>query len=62
MKSMVSNTYLITGAAGFIGSNLAHYLVSIGHRVVILDKLTYAGNIASLDGIPADKIRFVRLS
>lgn len=52
--------YLITGAAGFIGSNLAHYLVSLGHNVVALDKLTYAGNIASLKNIPSDKIDFVQ--
>jgi len=54
-----SKTYLITGAAGFIGSNLAHCLVSLGHKIVAFDKLTYAGNMASLDGIPRDMIRFV---
>lgn len=43
--------YLLTGAAGFIGSNLAHYLTFLGHKVIILDKLTYAGNLASLDGM-----------
>ena len=52
--------YLVTGGAGFIGSNLVHYLVSLGHSVVVLDKLTYAGNLASLDGIPEDKLRFVK--
>ena len=51
-------TYLITGGAGFIGSNLVHYLTSIGHKVVVLDKLTYAGNKASLVGISPDKLRF----
>ena len=39
----------ITGAAGFIGSNFAHYLASKGYDdVVILDKLTYAGNMDNL--------------
>ena len=56
----VTKTFLLTGAAGFIGSNLAHYLVSLGHSVVVLDKLTYAGNLASLDGLPADKFSFVK--
>ena len=41
-------TYIVTGGAGFIGSNLARFLVRRGCRVVTLDKLTYAGDIASL--------------
>ena len=53
-----TQTYLITGGAGFIGSNLVHYLTSIGHKTVVLDKLTYAGNKASLESIPSDKLRF----
>jgi len=39
---------LITGGAGFIGSNLVHLLVSRGHTVLNIDKLTYAGNRSSL--------------
>ena len=39
----------ITGAAGFIGSNFAHYLAQKGFEdVVILDKLTYAGDMDNL--------------
>lgn len=56
---MQRKTYLLTGAAGFIGSNLAHYLASKGDRVVVYDKLTYAGNKASLDGIPTESLAFV---
>jgi dTDP-glucose 4,6-dehydratase len=42
-------TILVTGAAGFIGSAVARRLVEQGeHVVVALDKLTYAGNLASL--------------
>lgn len=39
---------LITGGSGFIGSNLARLAVHRGHRVLNIDKLTYAGNPASL--------------
>lgn len=52
--------YLVTGGAGFIGSNLARYLISSGHRVTVLDKLTYAGCRASLDGLPRDRFTFVK--
>ena len=43
---------LVTGGAGFIGSALVRYLVSeIGADVLTVDKLTYAGNLASLKPI-----------
>jgi dTDP-glucose 4,6-dehydratase len=45
---------LLTGGAGFIGSNLAHALVSTGHEVTVLDKLTYAGNRANLNDLDLD--------
>ncbi|MFQ5863248.1 MAG: dTDP-glucose 4,6-dehydratase [Candidatus Brocadiales bacterium] len=41
---------LITGGAGFIGSHLARLFVERGERVVVLDKLTYAGSRKNLDG------------
>jgi dTDP-glucose 4,6-dehydratase len=46
---------LVTGGAGFIGSNLVHLLVAKGHQVLNVDKLTYAGNprsLADLEGNP----------
>jgi len=44
---------LVTGGAGFIGSHFVRRLVSAGHEVVVLDKLTYAGNPVNLDGVDA---------
>jgi dTDP-glucose 4,6-dehydratase len=56
----VSNL-LVTGGAGFIGSNFVHYvLANTEHSVTVLDKLTYAGNLASLTGLPADRFTFVQ--
>ena len=43
---------LVTGGAGFIGSNLIHqFMAETDHEVVNLDKLTYAGNLASLENV-----------
>jgi dTDP-glucose 4,6-dehydratase len=42
---------LVTGGAGFIGSHFVRRLVAAGDEVVVLDKLTYAGNPANLDGL-----------
>ena len=42
---------LVTGGAGFIGSNLVRLLIARDHEVINLDKLTYAGNPASLADI-----------
>lgn len=54
---------LITGGAGFIGSNFVRYIrkISPGDLVVVLDKLTYAGNMENLRGVgPAPGYRFIR--
>ena len=41
---------LVTGGAGFIGSNFVHYVLdNTDNHVTVLDKLTYAGNLASLE-------------
>jgi dTDP-glucose 4,6-dehydratase len=51
---------LVTGGAGFIGSNFVHYLAdNTDLSVTVLDRLTYAGNKASLDGLPADRVDLV---
>src|SRR6266852_2152512 len=47
---------LVTGGAGFIGSNFViDWLAAEGEPMVNLDKLTYAGNLANLAGIAGDK-------
>ena len=51
---------LVTGGAGFIGSNFVrHVLDHTDAAVTVLDKLTYAGNRRSLDGLPEDRFRLV---
>jgi dTDP-glucose 4,6-dehydratase len=55
-------TLLVTGGAGFIGSNLAReVLARTTHRLVIVDKLTYAGSLLSLESVLQDpRAEFVR--
>lgn len=52
---------LITGAAGFIGANFAEYFVNKypDYKIVVIDKLTYAGNMDNLDNVK-DKITFIK--
>jgi dTDP-glucose 4,6-dehydratase len=51
---------LVTGGAGFIGSNFVHHVVShTDHTVTVLDKLTYAGNATSLADLPESRVRLV---
>jgi dTDP-glucose 4,6-dehydratase len=47
----------VTGGAGFIGSHFVKRLAEVGDDVVVLDKLTYSGNPANLEGCD---VRFVR--
>ena len=42
---------LVTGGAGFIGSHFVKRLAAAGEDVVVLDKLTYSGNLANLEGV-----------
>ena len=56
-------TILVTGAAGFIGSNFVRMLMNRGERVKLIafDKLTYAGNLANLqDLLDDDRLVFVK--
>ena len=51
--------YLLTGACGFIGSNIALNLLNNGHEVINLDKLTYAANTEGFDKY--DKYKLIKL-
>jgi dTDP-glucose 4,6-dehydratase len=55
-------TIVVTGGAGFIGSNFVrHVLAATAARVVVLDKLTYAGRLENLDDVRANpRFSFVR--
>lgn len=45
-------TVLVTGGAGFIGSNFVHYMLErYDYKIINLDLLTYAGNLKNLEGI-----------
>ncbi|MHA3725143.1 dTDP-glucose 4,6-dehydratase [Leucobacter sp. HY1910] len=57
----MSRAILVTGGAGFIGSNFVHCLVArTDDTVTVLDKFTYAGNASSLADLPAERVRVVR--
>lgn len=54
------DTVLVTGGAGFIGSNFVHFLVQhTDSRVIVLDKLTYAASPAALESLPGDRVELV---
>ena len=50
-------TMLVTGGAGFIGSNFVRMALSRVDKIVVLDKLTYAGNRDSLAGCDVELVR-----
>lgn len=51
----------MTGGAGFIGSNFVHWTVNNkpNVKIIVLDALTYAGNVDNLTGLPEDNVKFV---
>ncbi len=57
-------TIVVTGGAGFIGSNFIYYMLAAhpDYRLVCLDKLTYAGNLSTLaEALQRPNFRFVKL-
>jgi dTDP-glucose 4,6-dehydratase len=54
---------LVTGGAGFIGSNFVRYMLNEhpDYQIIVLDKLTYAGNLANLEDVSGNpRYQFVR--
>ena len=58
----MSKKVLITGGAGFIGSNLVRFIMSERPTWTVLnvDSLTYSGNLENVAGLPEDRHRFVK--
>lgn len=57
-------TYLVTGAAGFIGTNFVKYMLEKYNnniKLIVLDKLTYAGNLGNIkEEVEAKKLEFIK--
>lgn len=60
-EEFIPEKIIVTGGAGFIGSNFVHWVVDNqpNVHVTVLDALTYAGNKDNLAGIPEDRMTFV---
>ena len=57
---MKGSTSIITGGAGFIGSNLAEHLVNIGHKVVVLDNFV-SGNKSNLSHLKKKNLKIIKI-
>ena len=60
---MEKKTIIVTGGAGFIGSNFVYYMLKKypNYRIVCLDALTYAGNLSTLkEAMENENFRFVK--
>ncbi len=61
-RNLKNARFLVTGGAGFIGSNFIRYLLTRipGSKVAVIDNLSYAGNRHNLDGLPKNRVSFVK--
>jgi dTDP-glucose 4,6-dehydratase len=53
---------LVTGGAGFIGSNFVHYIYKVrpDWDITVYDLLTYAGNLKNIDGLDESRVHFIK--
>src|SRR5215207_9389881 len=52
LEATQNSTWIVTGGAGFIGSNFVRRAAASGvGRIVVFDKLTYAGHLENLEGV-----------
>lgn len=61
-KLFTPKNIIVTGGAGFIGSNFVHWVIDNqpSVHVTVLDALTYAGNLDNLADLPKDRFTFIR--
>ena len=61
MQNFFPQHLVVTGGAGFIGSNFVHYVAKHYPQVhiTVLDALTYAGNLKNLEGLDKEQVSFV---
>jgi dTDP-glucose 4,6-dehydratase len=58
------NSIIVTGGAGFIGSNFVHHLLenNLSESILVIDKLTYAGNLKNLAKYSSDsRLKFIKI-
>lgn len=62
MRILNDKTFIVTGGAGFIGSNFVRYLIKNcpKAKIIIVDNLSFASNIHNLNNIPKNKYKFVK--
>jgi len=59
---LIEMKLLVTGGAGFIGSNFVHYIYDNrpDWPIVVYDKLTYAGNLKNIEGLDPGHVKFIQ--
>ncbi|MEK7181301.1 MAG: dTDP-glucose 4,6-dehydratase [Patescibacteria group bacterium] len=60
-RNLKNARFLVTGGAGFIGSNFIRYLLSktLESKITVVDNLSYAGNKHNLDGLPKSRVSLI---